>query len=142
MKPLAPLTVSHRAEFARQVWLIRVDPATTLEDLLNPGFWVHQTLLSRGDLLEIVAHDNSFDILLRVTEIFGKVPAVRVLRSFVSAEAETSGDVVEQVLSPDGVRWRAMASGQEIASGLASRAEAEAALAAHRSGASPSAQHG
>jgi hypothetical protein len=49
------------AEYIRREWRITVDPATTLDDMMNPGYWAHVAAqLRTGDEITAVAEDNSF----------------------------------------------------------------------------------
>jgi hypothetical protein len=132
-KPLKPLGMQGRADFARQVWFANVETDVTISDLLDPAFWVHQTLLQKNDLIEVVSVDGSLDAMLRVIDLHGKTPVLRALRSYVAMEAEAApGDSIELVPAEG---WRALAAGEVVASGLDSRQAAEGALAAFRTGA-------
>lgn len=57
------------AEFIREYRHVEVDPGTTLDDLLRPGFWVHHAeRIGVNDILDVVASDGSLDVQLRVVK--------------------------------------------------------------------------
>jgi hypothetical protein len=59
-----------RADFARSEYFLAAPPGTTVDDVIDPDFWVHVARrLKVNDRIEIVALDGSFDMEVRITSI-------------------------------------------------------------------------
>ena len=131
-KALKEISMPNRSDFVRQDWFVTIDPGVTIDDILDPQFWVHQRLLKKHDLIELVAADGSLDVLMRVAELHGNLPILRILRVFTAETGMKGGDAIEFI---PGRGWKASAAGEEIVSGVATRVAAEEALKAFRGGA-------
>lgn len=58
---------SRAADYARTYHHIKAPPGIVLSDLIRPAFWSHHTArLNIGDMIDVVAEDNTFDVTLRV----------------------------------------------------------------------------
>lgn len=105
------------ADFLRTYHQISVDPDTTLDDILRPGFWAHHTNVLRiNDLIDILSIDGGLDVQVRVTGKGVGMVNVRPLRVWMrKEEAEASGEP-ELTEVPEGYtvshaptqRWRVM----------------------------------
>lgn len=78
-----------QVEFARNVWAVTPEAATTFEDLLRPSYWSHVArTLQKNDRIEVLAADGSYFaelIVLSKTDIDVRVG---VLRKVQLAEIE------------------------------------------------------
>lgn len=75
-----------KREFATDHWFLEVGPSITLEQLMNPDFWVHLTKkLKVYDRVEVVAENGLLDVDLRVVAVDKRDPPtwakMRVLRN-------------------------------------------------------------
>lgn len=88
--PATALSQQKLADYIRSNYHVKAPFGATLEDVLRPTFWsFHVGLLKAGDLVDVVAEDNSFDVTLRVVDkAVGKV-VMRELRRW-------TGDAVKQ----------------------------------------------
>lgn len=82
MKTLPATALGSRsADFNRTAYHLVVDPAVGIDDLMRPNFWAHHALnLRKGDVLDVLAMDDAFDITLRVVETGVGFVAMRPLR--------------------------------------------------------------
>ena len=66
---LLPMRID-RADFARSEYFLSAPPGTTVDQVVDPDFWLHVARrLKVNDRIEIVAADGSFDMEVRVTAI-------------------------------------------------------------------------
>lgn len=75
-----------KREFATDHWFLTVGPSITLEQVMDPDFWVHLTgKLKVYDRVEVVAENGILDVDLRVVAVDKREPPtwakMRVLRS-------------------------------------------------------------
>jgi hypothetical protein len=69
------------ANSVRNTWFIEPEFGTPVEALLDPAYWAHVSAqLRRGDIIEAIAEDNSYDVTLRVLDA-GKLFAKVVVKS-------------------------------------------------------------
>ena len=79
---------THGAEYTRTLRHLNLDPQFTLDDVLTPSFWAHHApKLTRGDVIDVLAADDSFDVTLRVTGVGRGFATMRVLRKWVNENA-------------------------------------------------------
>lgn len=145
MKTLPATALGSRsADFNRTVYHLDTDPSIGIEDLLRPNFWAHHASnLRRGDLIDILAADGSYDVTLRVTATSIGMVNVRPLRVWVrDAPVEApKQDEVEETPAPEGYKvnfapktlWRVMTDEpvMEISRGHQSKAAAIRAAIDH-----------
>ncbi|RWL14883.1 MAG: hypothetical protein EOR57_31550 [Mesorhizobium sp.] len=107
------------ADYDRPYLQIKVDPETTLEDVLRPGFWAHHAQTLKVDsLIDILSEDGGMDVQVRVVGKGVGMVHVRPLRVWVrKEEADAAGEPeLTDVDIPEGYtvsfaptqRWRAM----------------------------------
>lgn len=85
------------AEFKRQIFVVQVDSATTLEDLLKVSYWAHVAAkLHVGDRIEVLSEDYTEFTELQVLDCDRNWARVGVLRSVkMGKRQETSKDKTE-----------------------------------------------
>ncbi|NLS19901.1 hypothetical protein HGP16_25515 [Rhizobium sp. P40RR-XXII] len=89
MKTLHPTKMRNAAEYVRTQHHVIVDPDHTIEDVLKPGYWAHHAERIRVyDLIDVI--HNDFDLTLRVTGRGIGFVETRVLRAWISDDAEVS----------------------------------------------------
>ena len=96
---------THGAEYTRSLRHLNLDPQFTLEDVLTPSFWAHHApKFTRGDVIDVLAADDSFDVTLRVTGVGRGFATMRVLRKWVN---ETALAVKDEAPIPENynVKW-------------------------------------
>ncbi len=149
-KTLPGGAMNKAAEFDRQYWHVTVDDDVTLADILKPAFWAHHAAkLSKMALIDVVRHDLTLDVQLRVVNVGVGYAVVRPLRVFedeaaVSArmerEAIDAGNA-EQTKLPEEYKITTLGKGgftvtyvptdAKIATGKKTRAEAVAVARDH-----------
>lgn len=134
--PSNALSQQKLADYMRSEYHVRAPYGTTIEDVLRPTFWsFHVNLLKPGDLVDVVAEDNSFDVTVRVVDkAIGKV-VVRELRRWVGEAKVKPGTEEGEVVTIPGftvsfaprTKWRVIRNADklEMVRDLASRADAE-----------------
>jgi len=96
-------TIQGTAEFQRTRYLVHIPRGITVDQLSDPKLWIHtRRMFQVNTLLECVAVDGSFDVLLRVTAINSGELRFRVLRQW-EMKAESKEVVMSDSLS---VKWR------------------------------------
>lgn len=84
------------AEYSRNIWSIRADEGTNVEDLMSPSYYAHVTQrLKPGDRLEISAEDYTWFAELYVLSVAKVSAKVALLRYVVLTKR--SEDLPEQV---------------------------------------------
>lgn len=140
MKFLPATAMRHSADYLRTFHHIEVAEDVTIEDILTAGFWRHHSAkLRKGDLIDVLHQSGKFDITIRVVDVGNGFANVRLLRKWVDeavAKAEDeAGDTPEGYVVDHTPRtlWRARMkdSAEEIGRNFKTRAEANAAAAAH-----------
>lgn len=105
------------ADFLRTYHQISVDPDTTLDDILRPGFWAHHTNVLRvNDLIDVLSIDGGLDVQVRVTGKGVGMVNVRPLRVWVRQQEAAAANEPELTDVPAGYtvnfapaqRWRVM----------------------------------
>jgi|SRR5215217_8474301 len=152
-KPLKTLSggaMTQAAEYTRQSWHVVVDDDVSLADILVPAFWAHHAQkVKPGALIDVVNHDYSLDVTLRVLAAgigFVKVRAIRVhedaevVAERTARAAEDAGDAEKMVL-PEQYKITATGRGgftvtyvpndAKIATGKKTRADAVAVAKEH-----------
>jgi hypothetical protein len=85
MKTLHPTKMRNAAEYVRTQHHVAVDPSTTLQEVLIPGFWAHHVdRLRMDDLIDVLG--ETFDVTLRVIGKGNGYVETRVLRQWLSEE--------------------------------------------------------
>jgi len=99
------------ADYQRKVFHVVLEANTTLDDVLSPEFWVHNTSrLKAMQKIEVLAQDGSWyaELIVRsVSRVTAKVAVItyKVLED-VSAPVEGIGD--HKIEHRKGVGWRAV----------------------------------
>lgn len=135
---------SNGAEYDRPYLQIKVDPETTLEDVLRPGFWAHHAQNIKVDsLIDILSEDGGMDVQVRVIGKGVGMVHVRPLRVWLrKEEAIASGDPeLSDEDIPEGYtvnfaptqRWRVMTNEPHmiISKGHMAKSDAIKAAIAH-----------
>jgi hypothetical protein len=92
--PSIALSQQKLADYMRSAYHVKAPYGTTIEDVLRPTFWsFHVSLLKPGDLVDVVAEDNSFDVTLRVVDkAIGKVVMRELRRWTGEAKAQPGAE--------------------------------------------------
>jgi hypothetical protein len=139
MKALKSTDMDH-SHYVRTHMAARVPPGTTVEDLLEPSYWVnHAFRLKPGAVIEVLSEDNVLDCELRVLETGPTFAKMRVLRQHVEKPAvkkavlsETAGEVKHEYANKID-KWRVVHRGEVIKAGFGTEAEAVKAADEYRS---------
>ncbi len=83
------------AEYSRSVYFVTIPRKFTFEDVLDPSFWRHATILRPNDRLELVAEDGSWDADVRVTAASPGFAILRVLREWRAPVDALQGEAGE-----------------------------------------------
>lgn len=105
MKILAANHLHNTAEYDRRSYFVKVDPDTTIDDILTPRFWAHHVQkLDINARVEVVSVDGKFDLDLRVVDRGVGFVTMRVLRRWERDVADKSIAVpnVSEADIPDG----------------------------------------
>jgi hypothetical protein len=117
-------------EHVRSHFGVKVGPEITSAHVTSPEFWKHVRVpIQVNDLIEVVG--PKLDMLLRVTVAGDGLILTRTLRHWeeTRAEAKAATATKGKIGFIPGKGYRALGEdGTEIASGLSTKAEAEAAL--------------
>lgn len=126
--------------YDRSTWSVRPPPAHKYEDLFNPDYWVNQLQDGQyrvGDYIDVLWQDMSAHCVLVIAEIDENRMwmKVRLAKEWNEQVQEDKSEMKDD----DGFRvewagphdkWRVMSPmGIKVASGYASKADAERALA-------------
>lgn len=144
MKTLPATALGSRsADFNRTIYHLDVDPSVSIDDLLRPNFWAHHAAnLKRGDVIDVLTLDGSYDVTLRVTGSAIGMVAMRPLRIWQRDEpVEAAKEPEDEIPAPEGYKvsfapktlWRVMTEEpvMEISRDHKSRADATRAAIAH-----------
>jgi hypothetical protein len=139
MKSLRSTAMDH-AHYVRIHMCAHVPPGTTLEDILEPTFWVnHAIRLKPGAIIEVLSEDNVLDCELRVLETGPTFAKVRLLRQYIepavvkkAVSPEIAGEVKHEYANKTD-RWRVVHRGEVIKAGFGTEAEAAKAADEYRS---------
>lgn len=128
------------AEFQRQDMIVRPEAGTTIEEMLNPAYWVH---VARGfkvfDRIEVRPVDGGWwaELLVRVVEPFTMVTQVLRLVKLETA----GGTLAADITAPDGYEFKhrgpkgwavvRLSDGAELKAAESSKESAAAWLAGH-----------
>ena len=58
--------LTKRAEYEYSSYFVQLPPQYSYADMFNPVFWAHHQRLNKFDIIRVVAHDWSFDVMLTV----------------------------------------------------------------------------
>lgn len=126
------------AEFWRNLWAVNPEHGTTLEDMLNEGYWAHvATKLRPWDKIEVRAEDGSFYAELLVREA-GRTWAKVFPITYVKMAADESKE--ETVDSNYKIAWKGpqrkweairIKDGSVLKSGLLDKSDAIKYVAEH-----------
>ena len=128
-QPVIP-TRMQLAEQVRNIWCLTVPVGTTVQDMLNPGYWAHLARqLQPGDRIEVEPDDGSYFAELRVLDSgnqYAKVMALREVKLEAiepSASVSVPGHTVEW--SGRHTKWRVIRESDRkvLKDGLASKAD-------------------
>jgi hypothetical protein len=139
MKALKATAMDH-SHYMRIHMSAVVPPGTTIEDILEPSYWVnHAARLKPGSIIEIMSEDYTLDCELRVLETGPTYAKVRLLRQFIEpaavkkAVAPEVADEVKHEYANKIDRWRVVHRGEVIKAGFGTEAEAMKAAEEYRS---------
>lgn len=126
-----------RAEHERGDYFHQPAPGVSLDQVLDPNYWVHLAERLRvNDLIEVVAPDHSFDLDLRVVAIdpykhwAAVAPRAGRRRPATPLPAGPAANAQGYIIDNDPVQgWRILQGRDLIAHGFADEAAARAALA-------------
>jgi hypothetical protein len=136
-QPVIP-TRMQLAEQVRNIWCLTVPVGTTVQDMLNPGYWAHLARqLQPGDRIEVEPDDGSYFAELRVLDSgnqYAKVMALREVKLEAvepSASVSVPGHTVEW--SGRHTKWRVVRESDRkvLKDGLASKADGYGWLASY-----------
>jgi hypothetical protein len=113
------------ANFKQNTFFIEVDSSVDLADLTDPQRWGPQKMLRRGDFVNVLRADDAFFATLICLGSTAGYPRFHIVTKMeiAPALAEAAGHIEEKIGG-----WSAIVGNSEIAAGLASEAEAKAAL--------------
>lgn len=101
------------AEFLRNIYAATPEAGTTLEDILNPDYWVHVAkTLHISDRIEVIPEDGSFYAELFVVSVTSNLVKVKLLSHHVlndvglPAEPEDEYEVVWRGQTNKHTVWR------------------------------------
>jgi hypothetical protein len=146
-KMLHAAGLGHQADYHRSTYFLSAQQGVTVDDLMRPMFWAHHvSKLRMGDLIEAVAEDGSFDVLLRVIDRGAGFVRMRLLREWQNREvaeasaADTKTEAAHSVQAKrfpcvdftKATKWRVLAhDGTQVIEGLATEGEAKRHLEAY-----------
>lgn len=134
MKQL-PVTGMQQAEFARTVWDATPPAGTTLDDMMDPAYWVHVAAkLKPWDRIEVRAEDGTWyaELVVRMaTRTAAVVAQVHYVQLGAPATVAKADDIYEVEFKP-AQRWRVrrLSDGIVMSSDHATREEATRAMMA------------
>lgn len=99
--PIIDSTRMRLSEYERQDWVANIEFGTTLEDILNPGYWAHMAAYLRPyDHIEARSDDGTWIACLIVTgcdRTWARVVVDRVIKLTTREVAETQARPVHKV---------------------------------------------
>lgn len=123
-------------EFVRNDWRYVAPHGVPLETVKAPEYWSHVARkLRRGDTIEVLAEDNTFDCTYRVVSVVGLLVHLRPLREWLSNEPAPAAETDIEVVTPQARvqfiprgdhKWRVLnAAGEVVSKGHETREAAE-----------------
>lgn len=135
--PVMPIRMQ-LAEQSRNIWCLTVPNGTTVQDMLNPGYWAHLARqLKPGDRVEVEPDNGTYFAELRVLDAGNQYAKMAVLREVTlesiepSATISVPGHTVEW--SGRHTKWRVIRESDRkvLKDSLASKADGYAWLASY-----------
>lgn len=117
-----------QAEFARTVWVIKPEPGTTLEDLLQPETWAHiAKTLRPGDRIEVMPAGGEWFAELQVRSSANTEARVSLLRRVDFADPPTAASVEIDVKHRGRSGWSVIRKSDKtvLVDGLQTKEEAD-----------------